>query len=1103
MGIRLVYGRAGTGKSEFCLNEIKQKLVNNLAQKIYIIVPEQFSYATEKRLLETLKKDAVINAEVLSFKRLAHRVSKEIGGSKKTNLSKTGKAMLIKHITNQNKSDLNFLGKTNEIDLIIRTITELKKHNIEPEKLSEQLENIDNKYLKLKIEDINKIYSLYENTIKDNYIDEDDVLTILSKQICKSKIFNNTLIYIDEFSGFTKQEYIVIQEILKKAKQVTVTICTNSLEESKNPESDIFYSNKQVVKKLIDYAKEINVNIEKGIYLDIPYRFKNMELEHIEQNIYTSKCNIYNKNVEHINLKFNANPYTEIENVAQTITKLVREKDIRFKDISIITKNIEDYTGAILAVFPKYNIPVFIDTKKALSDNILVKYILSVFDIYAKNWSQDSMWTYIKTGFVDIEKKDIYTLENYCKKWGIRGNKWYKQDWNYDSLNTDVESLNNLRKIIVNPLIKFKEQLKNNKTAEEITRELYNFLEENRIREKIEEKLKKLNSKEEIEYANQYVSSWNILMEILDEITLIFANQKITFEEYREILKSGLEISSFGEIPQAIDQVTIGDIERSRSHKIDTLFILGLNDGVYPSINSGEGFLNDKDRDILKEKGLEIAKGTIENLYEEQFNIYKAFTTAENNLYLSYVSSDKEGKAKRPSTLISKLKKMFPKLEEKSDILEKETNISTPKATFKELLSNMSKLTQGEEVDYIWADVYNWYIKNEEWKQKLLKAIKGFEDKNNPEIISEKNIKRLYGDSLKTSVSRLEQYRKCPFSFHLKYGLKLKEKEELKIKPIDTGTFMHDVIDTFFESVTNVKEITETQIEKIVEDIINQKLTLSKNYIFTSNAKFIVLTNRLKKVIIQSIKYIVFQIQNSDFDIMGTEIEFKRKIDNVEIVGKIDRLDVAESENAKYIRIIDYKSSDKNIDLNELISGTQIQLITYLDSVVSEKENKLPAGMLYFKMIDPIIKSDKNKTEEQIKEELKKKFKMNGMVLADINIIKKMDKTLEKGASNSVPVYLDKDGNISSSRSDVISKEAFTAMQKTAEKIIKQIAKEILSGNIDIKPIYNKKTKTDACKYCEYKTICRFNPKQNSYSFIENKTKEEILQEISNFNKSN
>ena len=349
---------------------------------------------------------------------------------------------------------------------------------------------------------------------------------------------------------------------------------------------------------------------------------------------------------------------------------------------------------------------------------------------------------------------------------------------------------------------------------------------------------------------------------------------------------------------------------------------------------------------------------------------------------------------------------------------------------------------------------------------------------------------------MKTSVSRLEQYRRCPFSFHLKYGLKLKEKEELKIKPIDTGTFMHDIIDTFFENTNNIKNITQEEIEKIVEDIINQKLNLSKNYIFTSSPKFIVLTNRLKKVIIQSIKYIVFQIQNSDFEIIGNEIEFKRKIDNVEIVGKIDRLDEAKTENGQYIRIIDYKSSEKNIDLNEFMSGTQIQLITYLDSVVSEQENKLPAGMLYFKMIDPIVKSDKNKTEEEIKEELKKKFKMNGMVLADINIIKKMDKTLEKGASNTIPVYLDKDGNISNSRSNVVTKEQFTRLQKTSEKIIRQIAREILEGNIEIKPTYNKKTKEDSCKYCEYKTICRFNPKLNNYSFIENKSKEEVLEQL-------
>lgn len=1095
MSLRLIYGRAGTGKSEFCLKEIKTKLSKNMAQKIYIIVPEQFSYATEKRLLETLETDSTVNAEVINFKRLAHRVSLEIGENTKTKLTKVGKSMLVKYITDKNKSNLNFLGRTNEIDLTLRTITELKKHNISIKKLQEQLENTKEQLLKLKLEDINLIYSMYEQIIRDNYIDEEDILTILSKQIEYSKMFDNSIVYIDEFSGFTEQEYLIIEEILKKAKQVSINICADELEE-KNRVSDLFYPNKQVIKKIIEHAKNANIKIEKPIELKECFRFKNKELQVLEENIYAIRNEKYNEEVKHINLKLCNNPYTEVEETAKTIIKLVREKNIRYNDIAIVTKNIEDYESAITAIFPQYNIPVFIDNKKALSDNILVKYVLSIFDIYSKNWSADSVWSYIKTGFTDVEKNDVYKLENYCKKWGIRGNKWYKENWNYDALNKDIENLNNLRKIIVNPLIELNETLKNKKTAKEITKALYDFLEKNKIKNKLEEKLKKLEENEEIKYANEYISSWNILMNILDEINLVFGEQKFTFEEYREILKSGLEVSSFGEIPEVIDQVIIGDIDRSKSHKIDTLFILGINDGVFPSQNNDEGFFNDSDRELLKNNGLELAKGTLENLYDEQYNIYKAFTTAENDIYLSYVSTDKEGKAKRPSTLITKVKKIFPKLEEKSDVIKETSNITTSSATFKELLLNIRKLRNNEEVDYIWKDIYNWYINNRKWKAKIENVINGFYLNKTAEKISEKNIKRLYGGSLKTSISRLEQYKKCPFSFHLKYGLKLKEKEELKIKSIDTGTFMHDIIDTFFETIDNVKEITEEEIEKNVENIINQKLELNKNYIFTSSPKFTVLTNRLKKVVTQSIKYIVFQIQNSDFEVLGNEIEFKKKIDNVEIIGKIDRLDVAKTENGQYIRIIDYKSSEKNIDLNELVAGTQIQLITYLDSVVKEEKNVLPAGMLYFKMIDPIIKSDKSKNEEQIKEELKKKFKMNGMILADVNVIKKMDKNLEKGASSVIPVYLDKDGNISNSRSNVLTKEQFTKLQKTAEKIIKEIAKDILSGNIDIKPVYNRKTKSDVCKYCEYKTICRFDSKVNHYTFINNKSKEEILEII-------
>ena len=799
--------------------------------------------------------------------------------------------MLIKYILEKNKKDLNFLGKTEDIDVILRSITEFKKHTITTKILEEQIDKTEDEYLKLKLKDINKIFSKYEETILNNYIDEDDILTILANKIEKSKMFNKSRVYIDEFSGFTPQEYRIIEEILKKAENVSITICTDSLKKEENPDLDIFYSNKNISEKIIECANNAKTKIEEYVKLEENLRLKNEELKHLEKNIYSTVYKKYDKEIKNIHLEICKNPYTEIERLAKKIINEVRENNLRFRDISVLTKNLEEYEGLINAIFTKFDIPVFIDTKKKLNDSILVKYILSIFDIFSKNWSRDSVLGYIKTGFINIDKKEIYDIENYCKKWNIRGNNWYKEDWKYDQLNLDLERLNELRRKIVNPLIDLKETLKEQKTAKDITIGLYNFLEANDIRAKLQEKIERLEDEEEIKYAREYASSWNILMQILDEINMIFKDKNMTFEDYSKILKSGLEISSFGEIPQSLDEVVVGDIDRSRSHKIKTLFILGLNDGVFPRNNFEEGFLNDKDREVLKQNGIKLANGTLENIYEDRFNIYKAFSTAENDIYLSYVSSDKEAKGLRPSILITKIKKIFPKLIEESSVIENKTDIINPKATFGDLLINIRKLKNGEDTEEIWKEVYSWYIKNEEWNKKIKRIINGYQKNKYAEKISKINIKKLYGNILKTSISKLEQYRRCPFSFHLKYGLKLKEKDELKIKPIDTGTFMHDIIDTFFENINGVKTIGDEEIEKQVNEIINEKLGLSKNYIFTSTPKFIILTNRLKKVIIQSIKYIVYQVRSSDFEIIANELEFKNTIDNIEITGKIDRID--------------------------------------------------------------------------------------------------------------------------------------------------------------------------------------------------------------------
>ena len=512
----------------------------------------------------------------------------------------------------------------------------------------------------------------------------------------------------------------------------------------------------------------------------------------------------------------------------------------------------------------------------------------------------------------------------------------------------------------------------------------------------------------------------------------------------------------------------------------------------------------------LKDEGLEIAKGTIENLYEENFNIYKAFSTAEEKLFLSYASTDSDGKSLRPSIMIMKIKKIFPKLEEQSDVINKKYEIINYKVTYEELLENIYKLHNDENIEPIWYMVYKYYKEQNEWKSKLDNDLQGLIYTNNPKDISKDVVEKLYGNTLNTSVSRLEKYSNCPFSYYLQYGLNLKEKEELKIQSFNTGSFMHETIDTFFQYVKQedikLPHLLEDEdlIEKLVSKIIEEELELNRNIIFTATAKYRILVRRLKKIVTKALKYIIEGLVHSEFDISGTEVEFGKKGEykpiiltledgkRVEIIGKIDRIDTAQDESGKYLRIIDYKSSAKNIDLNQVYAGMQIQLLTYLDAVCKQ-EDLMPAGILYFSLLEQMVKSDKKITEEEIEDEIRKNFKMKGLILADVKIIKLHDKTLQTGTSKIVPAALTTSGEVNKRFTSGVGKEEFKILQEYIYKTIKDISKEIFKGKIDIKP-YNKKGKTP-CEYCSYKAICGFNAKNcdNNYNYIPSKSADDVI----------
>ena len=1110
MGLRIIYGKPGSGKSQFCFSEIA-KLIDK-KESIFIITPEQFSFTAERKLMEAVNKNAVINAEVITLTRMAYRVLNDIGGEIKQSLSKCGKAMLVYSILNKYKKELEFLGKSDEnIDLVIRTITEFKKHGITINNLKDEVEKTQDAYLKTKLSDMILLYENFENKIVDNYIDDTDLLTMLAKHLDEVEFIKSSIIYIDEFAGFTHQEYEIIKGLIKYAKQVNITICVDNLNPAINPDTDIYYSNKITLYKLIDLVNENNFKLEEPVFLKDQYRFKTKELKHLANNIYEIQSTKYEENVENIQLFLAKNPYSEIENIAKEIKKLVRDKKIRYKDISIITKNIDTYASLVRAIFKQYEIPVFIDEKRDLNQNIIIQYVLSILEILVKNFSSESVFSYIKLGFCEIDEDEIFKLENYCNKWGIKQNKW-KKDFNIEaedkSKKQEVERLNELRKQVIMPLIELKESIKKEKTAINITKSLYEFIQNQKIEKKVISRISKLEEEKNIDLANEYKSSYQVLIEILDEIVLIFNEEKISLDNYSKILKIGLKNSGLGKIPGTQDQVTFGDVNRSRSHKVQNIFIIGLNDGSFPSINKDEGFFNDLDREELKQDGIELAKGTLEQLYEDNFNIYKAFTTAENQLYLSYVSTDSESKSLRPSMLINKIKKMFPKLIEKSDVINKKYDLFNKEVTYEELIENIDKIRNGESIDKIWYEIYNYYKSQNEWKEKLFEDLEGLRYSNLPNQIKKANIDKLYGNKLNTSVSQLERYRSCPFSYYLQYGLKLKEKEELKIQSFNTGSFMHETIDEFFEYVREeqilLTQIEEEQIKEIVSQIIDKNLNLSKNYIFTATAKYKVLVKRLKRIVSKALKYIIETLIYSDFDIEGTEIEFNKKgkyppivleLDNgkkVEITGKIDRIDTADSGDGKYLRIIDYKSSSKNIDLNEVYAGLQIQLLTYTDAIC-KAEDIMPAGVFYFSLLEQMIKADKKVSDEEIENMIRKNFRMKGLILADVKIIKMNDKTLKTGSSKIVPAAITQSGTVNEKWTNGVNKEQFKILQDYIDKTIKDISKEILSGKIDLKP-YNKKGKTP-CEYCSYKSICGFNTKQNGnkYNYIDKKSKDDLI----------
>lgn len=1135
MGIRFIFGRAGSGKSYYCLNQIKKKLTNDKNNKLIMLVPDQYTFQTEKKLLEYVGEKSLLRAEVLSFKRMATRVFDKCGGRAINVIEDSGKNMLIYKLLKDKGEELKYFNRISKqqgfVGIVSKSITEFKKYNISEEILKEKELEIENKDLKEKISDLASIYETFNESLHKGYIDSEDILSILAKKLKECDLYNDAEIWVDEFTTFTPQQLEVLKVLAKQCKNVNITLCSDGEIQFAEGETDIFDVIKNTENRILKMMQENNISYKEPVNLNKKniYRFKeSRELGHIEKYFFNYPFKIHKGECKDIRLYKANNNYSEIEWVAQDILKLVRDKGYRYKDIAVVCREIDSYDKITSVIFNEYNIPYFLDKKREILSNPLVVLIISALEILVTNWSYESVFKYVKSGLITLETNFIDKLENYILANGIKGYKWTRDlltSQDEELIQEELEIFEYMEEIR-RPIINLYNKIKGDVTVRKYCTALYEFLLEISAFETMDKWLDDFNNKGMQDKIKEYTQVPAMVMDMLDQAVEVLGDEVVDLKTFSKILISGFEEKEIGVIPMALDQVNIGDIARIKGRDVKALYIVGANDGVLPSANKDEGILSDEDRIELKSMGIELASDTRSRVFEEQFMVYTALTIPSNYLMITYPMADFEGKSLRPSIIIPRLKKILPGLKEESEIFnsnlfdDKYHNITAPVPTFNELIEALRREYEKEEIEPYWVETFKWFEENEEFKDRTKIIFNGLNYTNLVEKIPREKIKRLYSNDngrLMFSVSRIEKYAQCPFGYYVQYGLKAKDRKVYEFTAPDLGSFMHDILDQFTNKIRKENilwgDLTKDKCAEIVNELVNSKLRNETNSILNSNKKYQYFSERFKKTITKSVTVISEQMRKGEFDIFKSEFDFgdfkdsdpiKLELPSKETVylkGRVDRIDKVDLNGETYIRIVDYKSGSKSFDLNELYYGLQIQLLVYLDAILKNskqilKAQCMPGGILYFKIDNPIIKSKKALTEEEIQVEVLKKLKMDGLLLKNVELVKSMDRDMET-YSLIIPAAFKKDGDFTST-SSVVTESQFELLRKYVNDKMIEICEEMLSGEVKIEPC--KSSKVTYCDYCDYSSICQFDTsiKDNKYKIISKKKKDDLWDAMSN-----
>ena len=1100
MSLQFILGNSGSGKTEYMYKQVVLEAGENPTKDYLVIVPEQFTLQTQKKLVELSPNKAIMNIDVLSFNRLAYRVFDELGIVEKEILEETGKNLVLRKIAKEKEEELsvlrpnlNRMGYINEVKSLI---SEFVQYNVTSNQLwghirSGKLPSV----LEAKLKDVAVMYEGFEEYMQGRYVTAEEVLNVLTYVAKDSKIIRDSVMVFDEFTGFTPIQLSLIKELMPLTKKMIVTLTIDGKEDfyHSNGMHELFDMPKKTIKTLCQMANFLHIDmLEPVVFADASKKrfIESSELAFMEENLFRRKIKAYDERTKDISIYELKNPKEEMLYVAREINRLVREEGYRYKEIAVVSGAVETYGNYVKSIFGKYHIPYFLDQTKEVIFHPFIEFIRATLEIVTHDFSHESVFRFLRCGFVDIEEEDIDLLENYILSTGIRGKKCWENRFLRVPRNKsllvgekDLDFVEGLRKQIfdlLEPVVDTfsKDEEGNYATVLEQCMSIYQMVVTLDVEQKLAKKEEEYLLQNEQVKAKEYEQIYRIVIELLDKFVTLLGDERMDVESFSEVLDAGFEAAKVASVPPGFDSVIIGDIERTRLNGIKVLFFVGVNDGTVPKTAGRGGILSQYERIMLKEMDIELAPGAREQVFIQKFYLYLNMTKPSKKLYLSYADVDADGKTLRPSYLIGVMKHLFPQISEKKLFeLEKEVNWSTFDAAMDYFIHG-----QKDEKWYALAKVF--LEQDKEKAEELLQAsYMHYTDEPISKIVAE----AIYGNKIEGSVTRLEKYAKCAYAHFLEYGLLLKERDICGFESMDIGNIYHDALKRYSQKLEQSEfdwfKVTDEIRDDFAKVAFHEAIEAYPSLAFYATAENEYRMKRMEHVFVQTVWALTKQVRKGRFVPEVFEISFSShdKLDALsfalsegkcmEILGRIDRVDTCQEDGKIYVKVIDYKSGKTTFDLLKIYQGTQLQLAVYMNAVEEIQKKKHPnleavtGGLLYYHIDDPVIEVAEGLSEAEINQKIFEALKPDGVVNSEERVYRAMDDEFE-GKSDVIPVALKKDGSLAKSGTSVASSEEFAIIKDYVKMHMKRVGNEIYEGKVSTNPI------PDGCNYCPYESIC-------------------------------